>query len=129
MQEEKFKKIVIGGTVAAVLLLAVLLIFLIYQLIAITVQRNREAELTAQLEACLEYIETAESDLEIYRGRLWLETIARELGMRGFGDSSEDGADDTSEDASAAVLRIDREKETILLFYENGEIVYEICSH
>ena len=121
MQEEKFKKIVIGGTVAAVLLLAILLIFLVYQLIAISVQRNREAELREQLQACLEYIETAESDLEIYRGRLWLETIARELGMRGHGDSSEDGA--------AAVLCIVSEEEAASLGLGNGQIVYEICSH
>lgn len=121
MKEEKFKKIVIGGTVAAVLLLAVLLIFLIYQLIAISVQRNREAELAAQLQECLNYIETAESDLEIYRGRLWLETIARELGMRGQGDRSDED--------SAAVLRVASEGGTVLLFYDNGEIVYEICSH
>ena len=43
MKEEKFKKIVIGVTAAAVILLAILLVFMIYQLIAISVRNNRIA--------------------------------------------------------------------------------------
>lgn len=123
MQDEKFKKIVIGATVAAVLLLAFLLIFLVYQLVSISVRKNREAELTAQLEACLAYIESAESDLEVYRGRVWLETIARELGMKGFDDIDWSTAAESEPHADSESL--------VLPFRnENGEVVlYEVRCH
>ena len=116
MKEEKFKKVVMGATVAAVLLLAVLLIFLVYQLIAISVRRNREAELTAQLQECLAYIEQAESDLEVYRGRVWHETLARELGMKGLGDIDWDAA------AAAAQLHIAVRDGELVLLAEVGDL-------
>ena len=75
MKEEKFKKIVVGTTVAAVLLLVVLLVFMVYQLITISVQKSRERELLEQIDACLEYIENAESDIQRYEGYAWLEIV------------------------------------------------------
>ena len=36
MKEEKFKRIVIGGTVAAVVLLVFLIVFMIYQLVSVS---------------------------------------------------------------------------------------------
>ena len=84
MQEEKFKKIVIGSTVAAVILLAFLLVFLIGQLISISSRKNREEELLRQIEEYEQYIE--------YQGRIWLEIAVRELlALRG-----KDAASDTA---------------------------------
>ena len=48
MKEEKFKRIVVGVTAAAVILLAILLVYMIYQLIAISVREKRIAELEDQ---------------------------------------------------------------------------------
>lgn len=79
MQEEKFKKLVIGSTVAAVILLCFLLIFLIGQLISISSRKSREEELLRQIEEYEQYIETAKSDCEVYQGRIWLEIAVREL--------------------------------------------------
>lgn len=92
MQEEKFKKIVIGSTVAAVIFLAFLLVFLIGQLISISSRKNREEELLRQIEEYEQYIETAQSDREVYQGRIWLEIAVRELlALRG-----KDAASDTA---------------------------------
>ena len=92
MQEEKFKKVVIGSTVAAVILLAFLLVFLIGQLISISSRKSREAELLRQIEEYERYIETAQSDCEVYQGRIWLEIAVRELlALRG-----EDAGSDTA---------------------------------
>lgn len=120
MKEEKFKKIVIGATVAAVLLLAVLLVFMVYQLISISVQKNRERELLEQIDACLEYIENAENDIQRYEGYAWLEIVARKLGMVGAGDLLK------SSGAESASLRFENGK-AVLTVYKNGDIVYEIC--
>lgn len=116
MKEEKFKKVVMGATVAAVLLLAVLLIFLVYQLIAISVRRNREAELTAQIEEYYAYIHDGEKDLETYTSEVWLEILARELGMKGLGDIDWDAA------AAAAQLRIAVRDGELVLLAEVGDL-------
>ena len=114
MKEEKFKKIVVGITAAAVILLAILLVFMIYQLIAISVRNNRRAELEEQLAYWQEYIDKAENDIQRYEGYAWLEIIARKLGMIGqgdFADSSSFYFDDGS------VLKVS----------DSGEFIYEIC--
>lgn len=86
MKEEKFKKIVIGATVAAVVLFVFLLVFWISQLISISVKNRRIEELKAEIARYEQIIETSENDLEIYYSELWLEMAARELGMLGYGD-------------------------------------------
>ena len=48
--EERKRKIVIGVTAAAVVLLAILIIFWIYQMIAIGSRNARIAELEAQID-------------------------------------------------------------------------------
>lgn len=116
MKEEKFKKVVMGATVAAVLLLAVLLIFLVYQLIAISVRRNREAELTAQIEEYLAYIDQGQKDLKTYTSDVWLEILARELGMKGLGDIDWDAA------AAAAQLHIAVRDGELVLLAEVGDL-------
>ena len=86
MKEEKFKKIVIGATVAAVVLFVFLLVFWISQLISISVKNRRIEELKAEIARYEQIIETSENDLEVYYSELWLEMAARELGMLGYGD-------------------------------------------
>lgn len=86
MKEEKFKKIVIGATVAAVVLFVFLLVFWICQMISISVKNRRIEELKEEIARYEQIIETSENDLEIYYSELWLEMAARELGMLGYGD-------------------------------------------
>ena len=82
MKEEKFKKIVIGGTVAAVLLLAFLIIFLIYQLIMLTEKRNRIEYLQEEIARYEAIIDDQNTSIEEqYAARWWLEMRARELDM------------------------------------------------
>lgn len=86
MKEEKFKKIVIGATVAAVVLFVFLLVFWICQMISISVKNRRIEELKEEIARYEQIIETSENDLEIYYSELWREMAARELGMLGYGD-------------------------------------------
>ena len=82
MKEEKFKKIVIGGTVAAVLLLAFLIIFLIYQLIMLTEKRNRIEYLQEEIARYEAIIDDQNTSIdEQYTARWRLEMRARELDM------------------------------------------------
>ncbi len=82
MKEEKFKKIVIGGTVAAVLLLAILVIFLIYQLAMLSQKRSRIEELRDEIARYEAIIEDQNASIEDqYTARWWLEMRARELDM------------------------------------------------
>ncbi len=81
--EERKKRIVVGVTVAAVILLAFLLIFWIYQLIAIGSRNARIEELNAQIEQIEAENELLDKESEEYKNNmLWLEIAARELGMR-----------------------------------------------
>ena len=86
MQEKKFKKIVVGATVAAVILFVLLIVFLVGQLISISSQKKREQELLAQIEEYKQIIATAKNDIDMHNGRMWLEIAARELGMKSPGD-------------------------------------------
>lgn len=82
MQEEKFKKIVIASTVAAVILFVFLIIFLVGQLISISAQKKRDKELQQLIEQYNQLINSQENDISIYEDRVWLEIAARELGMK-----------------------------------------------
>lgn len=119
MKEEKFKRIVIGSTVTAVILLVFLVCFMVYQLISIGQKKSLEAELIAQIERCQHIIATSEDDIEIYKSRVWLEMAARKLGMLGHGDIDDLSLGGTAQDLYAA-------EHTALI---DGELVYEICSH
>lgn len=80
--EERKRKIVIGVTAAAVVLLAILIIFWIYQMIAIGSRNARIAELNEQIAYYERIINDSSTDLETYQeSLLWLERAARELGM------------------------------------------------
>ena len=86
MKEEKFKKIVIGATVTAVLLVVILVVFWIYQLISISVKENRIKELESQIAYYEQIIATSQDEYELYEAELWLEWAARQLGMIKEGD-------------------------------------------
>ncbi len=87
MKEEKFKKIVIGATVTAVLLVVILVVFWVYQLISISVKEKRIASLEKQIQDCLEIIDNDKALIEEkYMSELWLEWAARQLGMIKEGD-------------------------------------------
>ena len=109
MKEEKFKRIVIGATVTAVILLVFLVVFMIYQLISVSQKKNLEQELLEQIELYEQLAADKEGDISIYKDRVWLEMAARKLGLLGAGDI----ADLSAGGADA--------------FSGEGEIVYEIC--
>lgn len=78
--DAQFKRRVIAFTVGAVILLAVLLILMCYQLIAIGVENNRKTEYLeaiAELDAALE---DGEETIEIMQKKWWIVQRARELG-------------------------------------------------
>ena len=80
--EERKKRIVVGVTVAAVILLAFLLIFWIYQVFAFGSRDARIVELNAQIEQIEAENELLDRESEEYKNNmLWLEMAARELGM------------------------------------------------
>lgn len=82
MKDEKFKKLVIGGTVAAVLLLVFLIIFLIYQLVVLNQRRERIEFLNneiARYEAI--YEDDSRTLEERYMANWWRQYRAAQLGM------------------------------------------------
>lgn len=122
MKDEKTKKIIVGVTAAAVVLAAILLVYWIYQLIAVSVRRGK----IEQLEQQIAYYENAgdnlEDDLDIYTSNVWLERAARQLlGMLGYGDvelsklAADGGFRYEFSDGSAA-----------LVIDETGSITYEV---
>ncbi len=86
MEENKKKRIVIGATVAAVLLFVFLLVFWIGQMISIGVKNDRIADLKEQIATYEQMIEEQSSDLDVYRSQAWLEQAAWLLDMYGYGD-------------------------------------------
>ena len=80
--EAKFERRVVAFTVGAVLLLALLIILMCYQLIAIGVKNNRINQLKADIVALEQEYEKGEDTLEIRRRAAYIERRARELGYR-----------------------------------------------
>lgn len=80
MNESKFKRLVVAITAGAVMLLIFLLIIMIYQLIAIGVEKSKERELLAVIEEYEALIEDGENTLKAHSDRQWIERRARELG-------------------------------------------------
>ena len=82
ISDVRFKKRVIAFTVGAVLLLAVLLIVMSYQLIAISVDRNRKSELTAAISELDAELGSGEETIGIMQKKWWIVQRARELNYR-----------------------------------------------
>ena len=81
MKDEKFKKLVIGGTVAADLLLVFLVVFLIYQITALSQRRERIEYLQGEIARYEQIIASTEDEIEKYQAKYWLEQRAAELDM------------------------------------------------
>lgn len=122
MKDEKTKKIIVGVTAAAVVLAAILLVYWIYQLVAVSVRRGK----IEQLEQQIAYYENASGnlsdELDIYISEVWLERAARQLlGMLGYGDvglgdlAANGGFRYEFSDGSAA-----------LVIDETGSVTYEV---
>lgn len=83
MAEEKIKKLIVSTTVAAVTLLFVLLVFLVYQIISISVRKHEIAELKSEIAYYQELIDSGNLSIEEqYTAEWWLEKRAWELGMK-----------------------------------------------
>ena len=80
MNEGKLKRVIIATTVGAVLLLVILIAVMIFQLISISVQKRKEAELNEQIAIYKELKETNENALEERSTYWWIVQRARELG-------------------------------------------------
>ena len=110
-----------GATVAAVILFVVLLAFWIYQLVSVSVRKDKIRELEKQIA----YYESEEGrldgDLSVYKSDIWLERAARQLlGMIGFGDVELGGA------KSEGFRYLFSDGSAALYFSPSGEITYEV---
>lgn len=122
MKDEKTKKIIVGVTAAAVVLAAILLVYWIYQLIAVSVRRGKIEQLEQQISYYENAAENSQDELDIYTSDVWLERAARQLlGMLGYGDvelsklAADGGFRYEFSDGSAA-----------LVIDETGSITYEV---
>ena len=80
MTEEKTKRLIVAGTVGAVLLAVILLMVMVYQLICIGVEKGRIQELEAKIAEYNRLIESGEETIEVRNLKWWIEREARELG-------------------------------------------------
>lgn len=80
MTEAKLKKIIVATTVGAVLLLIVLLSIMVYQLISIKVQKDKEEYLERKIAEYEALIEEGELIMEERSTEEWLVRAARHLG-------------------------------------------------
>lgn len=78
--DAKYKRIVVASTVGAVLLVVVLLFVMIYQLIAIGVNKKKNDEYNAAIAEYKRLIEDGENTLLIRRAEQWIIERAKELG-------------------------------------------------
>lgn len=122
MKDEKTKKIIVGVTAAAVVLAAILLVYWIYQLIAVSVRRGKIEQLEQQIAYYESAADNSRDELDIYTSDVWLERAARQLlGMLGYGDvelsklAADGGFRYEFSDGSAA-----------LVIDETGSITYEV---
>lgn len=83
MKEEKFKKLIIGATVTAVILLFVLLVFWMYQIITMSVRKSEIKDLNDKIAYYRAITQDMERDIEErYMASWWLEKYAFELNMK-----------------------------------------------
>ena len=80
MEESKFKKLVVAGTVGAVLLAVILLFIMIYQMIAIGLKKNQLDEYNEAIAQYEQLIQKGEDTLEARSTKAWIARRARELG-------------------------------------------------
>lgn len=80
MTESKAKRLIVAGTVGAVLLAVILLAVLAYQLLTISTYNKRIAKLEENIARYEALITEAEDTKEVVSLRWWIEREARELG-------------------------------------------------
>lgn len=80
MDESKRKKIIVATTVGAVLLLVILLCVMVYQMIAISVERKRSAELETAKAEYEQLIQNGKDTFDARSKEAWIVRRARELG-------------------------------------------------
>ena len=82
MTEDKKKRLIVACTVGAVLLAVILLAVMCYQIIAISVQKKRQAEYDEQIAYYRTLNKEGEDELEVRRSYRWIVQRARELGLK-----------------------------------------------
>lgn len=80
MTEEKAKRVIVATTVGAVLLLAIILAIMVYQMIAIQVKKNRIEYLKSQIAKYEQLIQTDKQTIEARSLEDWIIREARRLG-------------------------------------------------
>lgn len=80
MNDAKFKRLIMAITAGAVMLIVFLLMIMVYQLIAISVEKSEERELLAVIAEYEALIKDEENTLKAHSDRQWIERRARELG-------------------------------------------------
>lgn len=86
MQTEKTKRKVIALTFLGVALTAVLVIFLIYQLVSMFNLVNRRKKIEREIAEIEAMLNTVQTEYEKTQCKIWLEIKARELGLIKPGD-------------------------------------------
>jgi cell division protein FtsL len=81
VKEEKLKKIVTAITATGVLLAVILVSVIIYQLISLSLLKNKKDELTERMEYYNTVIETTQNEIEKNSAYWYIEQKAREYGM------------------------------------------------
>lgn len=80
MTEAKFKRVIVATTIGAVLLLAVLVSVMVFQLISIKVHNDEIAVLEQKIAYYTELNKTGERTLEERQLERWIKIRAQELG-------------------------------------------------
>lgn len=80
--EEKAKRLIVAGTVGAVLLLVILLSVMVYQLISISVKNSQIAIYNQKIAEYEALIAEGEETKEARSMRVWIEREARRLGLK-----------------------------------------------
>lgn len=88
--EEKAKRLIVASTVGAVLLMAILLMVMVYQLISIGVKNRDLARYNQAIAKYEALIKEGENTKEIRSTRQWIEREARRLGLVFEGDKEYD---------------------------------------
>ena len=86
MQTEKARRKIIAITFLTVALVAVLVIFLIYQLVSMFNLVNRRKQLEREIAQIEAFIASTDDQIAITKSKIWLEIKARELGLIKLGD-------------------------------------------
>ncbi len=86
MNENKAKRLIVAGTVGAVLLAVILLVIMIYQLISIGVKNKRIDYFNDQIAMYDKMIEEGEDTIKARSQKWWIIQEARELGYIFEGD-------------------------------------------